>query len=124
MTIRKDLAILEKRGLLKRTHGGALKTKKLFSGLALNEKEKINLAEKKRIVKKAAEFISEGDTILLDSGSTTSLLAKETKNFRGITVITNAINIASVLLQSDIEVILTGGFATERIFHISGSISR
>lgn len=109
VTIRKDLAILEKGGLLKRTHGGALKTKKLYHGLALNEKEKINIEEKKRIVKKAVELISDGDTIILDSGSTTSLLAKEIKNLHGITVITNAINIASELLQSDIEVILIGG---------------
>jgi DeoR/GlpR family transcriptional regulator of sugar metabolism len=109
VTIRKDLAILEQRGFLKRTHGGAMKTKKLFPGLALNEKEKINLEEKMRIAKKAAKFISEGDTIILDSGSTTSLIAKEIKHLSGVTVITNAINIANVLLDSDIEVILIGG---------------
>jgi DeoR/GlpR family transcriptional regulator of sugar metabolism len=109
VTIRKDLAILEQRGLLIRTHGGAIKTKKLFPGLSLTEKEKINLEEKLRIVKKAAKLISKGDTIILDSGSTTSLLAKEIKHMQGITVITNAINIANELLQSDIEVILIGG---------------
>jgi len=109
VTIRKDLIILEQRGLLKRTHGGAIKVGKLYPGLALTEKEKINLDEKMRIVKKAAKLISEGDTILLDSGSTTSLLAKEIKNMRRLTVITNAINIANDLLHSDIEVILIGG---------------
>jgi DeoR/GlpR family transcriptional regulator of sugar metabolism len=109
VTIRKDLAILEKRGLLKRTHGGAIKPKKLFPGLALTEKEKINQEEKMRIAKKAAKFISEGDTIILDSGSTTSLIAKEIKHLKGITVITNAINIANILLDSEIEVILIGG---------------
>lgn len=109
VTIRKDLTLLEQRGLLKRTHGGAIKTKKLFPGLALNEKEKLNLEEKMRIAKKAAKLISEGDTIILDSGSTTSFIAKEIKHMKGITVITNAINIASLLLDSDIEVILIGG---------------
>ena len=109
VTIRKDLIILEERGLLKRTHGGAMKTKKLFPGLALNEKEKINLEEKMRIVKKAAKMISQGDTIILDSGSTTSLLAKEIKHLQKITVITNATNIANELLNTDIEVILVGG---------------
>ena len=109
VTIRKDLMILEQRGLLKRTHGGAIKTRKLFPGKALNEKEKINLDEKMRIVKKAAKMVSEGDTIILDSGSTTSLLAKEIKHLQRITVITNATNIANELLNTDIEVILIGG---------------
>ena len=109
VTIRKDLAILEQRGLLKRTHGGAIRSKKLYPGLALNEKEKINLEEKRRIAKKAATLISKGDTIILDSGSTTSLLAKEIKHMQGITVVTNAMNIANELIESDIEVILIGG---------------
>jgi DeoR family transcriptional regulator of aga operon len=109
VTIRKDIAILEQRGLLKRTHGGAIKPKRLFHGLALNEKEKLNLEEKIRIAKKAAKLIFEGDTIILDSGSTTSFIAKEIKHMKGITVITNAINIVSILLNSDIDVILIGG---------------
>lgn len=109
VTIRKDLIILEKRGLLKRTHGGAIKENKLYPGLALSEKEKINLQEKIKIVKVAAKLIFEGDTIILDSGSTTSLLAKEIKHFKRLTVITNAINIANILTDSDINVILIGG---------------
>lgn len=109
VTIRKDLAILEQRGLLKRTHGGAIRTRHLYPGLALTEKEKINTEEKIRIAKKAAMLISDGDTIILDSGSTTSLIAKEIKNRKNITVITNAINIANILINSEIEVILIGG---------------
>jgi DeoR/GlpR family transcriptional regulator of sugar metabolism len=123
VTIRKDLAILEQRGLLKRTHGGAIRTKKLYPGLALNEKEKINLDEKIRIAKKAATLISKGDTIILDSGSTTSLLAKEIKNLQGITVITNAINIANELLQSDIEVILIGGLLLKQTLTMFGPLA-
>jgi DeoR family transcriptional regulator of aga operon len=109
VTIRKDLAILEQRGLLKRTHGGAIKTRKLYPGLALTEKEKINLEEKTRIARKAAQLVSEGDTVILDSGSTTSLLAKEIKHFNKLTVITNAINIANEFIGSNVEVILIGG---------------
>lgn len=109
VTIRKDLAILEKTGALTRTHGGAIKKNELFRGLALTEKEKIFLDEKLRIVKQAAKLIKEGDTIILDSGSTTNLLAKELINKKNITVITNALNIAVELINSKIEVILTGG---------------
>jgi len=109
VTIRKDLTILENRGHLKRTHGGAIKTKKFYHGLALKEKEKINLEEKMRIVKTAATLITDGDTIILDSGSTTSLLAREIKNRKNLTVITNALNIASDLLDTDVEVIMLGG---------------
>lgn len=109
VTIRSDLSILEKEGLLKRTHGGAIKNKSLYPGLALPEKEKLHLDEKMKIAKEAAKLILKGDTIILDSGSTTTLLAKEIKNYTDITVITNAINIAFELSQSKFEVILTGG---------------
>lgn len=108
-TIRKDLNLLESEGLLRRTHGGAVKGKSLFRGLALKEKEKIKIAEKKRLVKEAANLISEGDTIILDSGSTTTLLAKEIKEVKGLTVITNAINIAYEMLDSEATVIVIGG---------------
>ncbi len=109
VTIRKDLTILENRGFLRRTHGGAIKTKKFYHGLALSEKEKINLEEKMRIVKKAAELVADGDTIILDSGSTTCLLAREIKDRKNLTVITNALNIASELVDTDIRIILIGG---------------
>ena len=62
-----------------------------------------------RIVRKAVAFISEGDTIILDAGSTTSLLAKEIKHFKRLVVITNAINIATELSNTSIEVIMVGG---------------
>lgn len=123
VTIRKDLAILEKRGLLKRTHGGAIMAKKLFPGLSLNEKDKINLEDKLRIAKKAAKLILKGDTIILDSGSTTSLLAKEIKHMQGITVVTNAINIANELLDSDIEVILIGGSLLKQSSTLTGPLA-
>jgi len=109
VTIRKDLDILESEGALKRTHGGAILYKPLFHGLALNEKEKLNSEEKERIANEAIKLISEGDVIILDSGSTTTQLARKMKNLKGITVITNAVNIALELANSEFEIILTGG---------------
>lgn len=122
-TIRKDLAILEKKGLLKRTHGGAVKIKNLYSGLALSEKEKIKIDEKRKLVKEAVKLISEGDTIILDSGSTTSLLAKEIKSIKGLTVITNALNVASDLIQSDVEVIMIGGTLVKETLTLVGPLA-
>ncbi len=109
VTIRKDLDILESQGLLKRTHGGAILHKPLFHGLNLNEKEKLNADEKQRIADEAVKLISDGDVVILDSGSTTTQLARNMKNLKGITVITNAVNIALELSASDCEIILTGG---------------
>lgn len=109
VTIRKDLDLLEQQGVLKRTHGGAILRKPLFRGLALNEKEKLNSDEKERIAEEAAKMINEGDVIILDSGSTTTFLARKMKGMKGVTVITNAVNIALELADSDLEVILTGG---------------
>ena len=109
VTIRKDLDLLEQQGFLKRTHGGAILHKPLFRGLALNEKEKLNSDEKERIAEEAAKMINEGDVIILDSGSTTTFLARKMKGMKGVTVITNAVNIALELADSDLEVVLTGG---------------
>ena len=109
VTIRKDLDQLESEGHLRRVHGGAIINKSLYPGLALPEKQKLNLEQKERIARKAVKLINEGDVLLLDSGSTTHQLAKLLKDVKGITVITNGINIAAELMNSENEVIITGG---------------
>lgn len=109
VTIRKDLDLLENQGVLKRTHGGAILHKPLFRGLALNEKEKLNSEEKERIANEAVKLINEGDVVILDSGSTTTYLARKMKNLKGVTVITNAVNIALEFADTELEVVLTGG---------------
>ncbi len=109
VTIRKDLDLMEKRGLLRRTHGGAIQSKPLFQGLPLSEKEKLHAEEKERIASEAVKLMHKGNVVILDSGSTTTQLARKLKNLKGIKVITNAVNIALELAGSDLEVILTGG---------------
>ena len=124
VTIRKDLELLEKRGLLNRVHGGAiLTTGSLLTDLAITEKENINPHEKERIARKAKEFIESGDVIILDSGSTTTQIARQIKSEKGITVITNAVNIASELAQSAVSLILTGGNLREKSFSLVGPIA-
>jgi len=84
VTIRKDLELLESQGVLKRTHGGAILHRPLFRGLPLNEKERLNQEEKERIATEAVKMIEEGDVVILDSGSTTTYLARKMRNLRGV----------------------------------------
>lgn len=109
-TIRQDLEKLEEDGLVIREHGGAyLKNVDLnVSTVSLANQE--NMDKKEVIAQKCLEFIEQGDTIILDSGSTTSEIARKLKGFKGLTVITNALNIALILGgEPGIEVIVTGG---------------
>lgn len=123
VTIRKDLEILEKRGILTKVHGGAILNQSSIIDLALTEKERIYPREKDRIAQKAQEMINYGDVIILDSGSTTTQIARHIKFKKGIKVITNAINIASELAASEIDLILTGGILREKSFSLVGPIA-
>ena len=97
VTIRQDLEALEKLGYIQREHGGAFlkdvgsfaKTGKVFN--------QTHIEEKREIAQKAASFISEGECIILDSGSTTTEIAKLLTQYKELTVITNALNIALIL---------------------------
>jgi len=110
VTIRQDLEKLEKDGLVIREHGGAyLKdVPKQVKGFSLAHQE--NMDKKELVARKCLEFIESGDTIILDSGSTTTEIAKMLKGMKNLTIITNALNIALMLgAEPGIEVIVTGG---------------
>ena len=109
-TIRDDLNLLEKEGLLQRTHGGAISCRK--AGFELTDSQKIgaNLPQKQRIARHAASLIENGDTVALDTGTTTLRLAEQVIDKTDRTVITTDIRIASVLEKlPGISVILVGG---------------
>lgn len=110
VTVRQDLEKLEKKGLIVREHGGAyLKNMEdQVRNFALVNQE--NLGLKETIALRCLEFIEIGDTIILDSGSTTTEIAKKLVGYKNLTVITNALNIALLLgTEPGIEVIMTGG---------------
>lgn len=110
VTIRQDLEKLEKDGYVEREHGGAyLKNVGIqVKNIALQKQE--NLEEKAAIARKAVEFINDGDTIILDSGSTTTEIAKLIGGFKNLTVITNSLNIALILgADPEINLVVTGG---------------
>ena len=110
VTIRQDLEKLEKDGFVKREHGGAFLKNFEDSVKSFTLLNQDNIEQKQIIGKKAAELIESGETIILDSGSTTTEIAKNLIGRKDIKVITNALNIALMLgAEPGIEVIVTGG---------------
>ena len=110
VTIRQDLEKLEKDELIVREHGGAFlkNVEDQVKNFSLTHRE--NMEKKNAIAEKCLDFIDSGDTIILDSGSTTTEIAKKLRGMKNLTIITNALNIAVMLgAESGIEVIVTGG---------------
>lgn len=108
-TVRRDLQELEAQGMLKRTHGGAMIDSPSHVELSFQEKEITALEEKKQIAKLAASFVEDGDTIILDAGTTVLQMIPHILH-KKVTVITNSLMAAAALSQSDsIELIVTGG---------------
>jgi DeoR family transcriptional regulator of aga operon len=124
ITIRKDLEHLQSKGLLQRTHGGALRAQSsaLFDP-SLKEKLQQHSEEKQRIAVAAAGMVEEGQCVILDSGTTTSAIAHELKKFADLTVITNAVNIATDLTSSNLDVILIGGSLRKNSFSLVGPLA-
>jgi DeoR family transcriptional regulator of aga operon len=124
VTIRKDLEILHSHGLVHRTHGGALPSREgALEDPTLREKEKLHRKEKMHIAQAAARMVSEGQVVILDSGTTATAVARELRKFRNLTIITNAVNIAAELASDSVEVILTGGTLRKNSFSLVGPIA-
>ena len=124
VTIRKDLEILHVRGLVHRTHGGALPTRQgALEDPTLREKEKLYRKEKLSIAIAAARLVAEGQVVILDSGTTTTEIARALRNFKNLTIVTNAVNIAAELANSSLEIILTGGTVRKNSFSLVGPIA-
>ncbi|RXZ82702.1 DeoR/GlpR transcriptional regulator [Paenibacillaceae bacterium] len=124
-TARRDLNLLALSGGIIRTIGGAY-----YEGAgstyesSFNEKKHLLLPEKKSIAQLAASLVREGDVIGLTGGTTTYLIARELKAFRNITVVTNAVNIAMELAESeDIQTVLTGGVMRSKSYELCGPLA-
>jgi DeoR/GlpR family transcriptional regulator of sugar metabolism len=109
VTIRKDLALMEGRGLLLRTHGGAVLAEDSRTVIGFNEKSRQSLREKELIARKAAELVRPGQNIILDSGTTCLALAQVLKGME-IQVITNSLTAASALAGGEgLSMVILGG---------------
>lgn len=123
VTIRNDLEALERKNILIRARGGAIKVESnsYNEDFPLSDRQKKNLPEKREIGKKAAELIANNNTIILDSGSTVHQLAKNLKKFEELTVITNALNIATLLAEhNNINVVVPGGVLKKNTLSLIG----
>lgn len=126
-TARRDLDVLaEKAGGVIRTLGGAQYEAFLSPReTSFQEKQAMSWLEKEAIAHKAASLIEEGDIIGLSGGTTTYLIAKAIKRLRHITVVTNAVNVAMELAESEeIQVVVTGGVMRGKSFELCGPLAQ
>ena len=126
VTIRNDLAHLEKQNMLIRARGGAIKVKffRMEIDPSISDKQKEFLKEKQKIAKAALKLIENGDTIVLDSGTTTTEIAKSLEQFSNLTIITNALNIASILSEyKDFNIYMPGGVMRKKSLSLVGALA-
>ncbi len=109
-TVRRDLEKLEKQECLRRTHGGAVPIEGSTYEASLEKRKLINVEAKQKMAIEASKFVASGDTIFLDASTTTFFMARELKNIKNITVITNSLRIVNELSGCEnIKVIAVGG---------------
>ena len=108
-SVRRDLSALEGRRVIRRTHGGAELVTNVSGAIGFSQRAHHNVGAKKAIAKKAAALIKDGDIIFLDQSSSAFYLANEIFHNGTLTVVTNNIEIISLLSGSVIKTISSGG---------------
>jgi DeoR family transcriptional regulator, aga operon transcriptional repressor len=124
VTIRADLSALESVGALTRTHGGALLPDEIDQPLGVKQLQQHS--EKVRIAQAATALIRDGETIILDSGTTTAEIARALRKaeLRSINVITNALNVAALLMDVEsVRLIVPGGVLRRESNSLSGPMA-
>ncbi len=124
-TVRRDLDDLDRQGLIKRTHGGAIKLDRSTSFEHVYS-EKLNLMPdvKHRLAKRAAAMVQNGDTVLIDAGTTTYYIAQALVKHEELTLITNDLYIAhNVQIHPSSTLIVTGGTRRQGRQELVGSLT-
>jgi DeoR family transcriptional regulator of aga operon len=120
-TVRRDLDQLERGGFLVRTRGGAISDS---SGeLPIRSKAASMAVEKQQIAAAAAAMVEDGQAVGLTGGTTTQQVARALSARRGLTVVTNAINVAIELVDADIRTVVVGGELRGRSWELVGPLS-
>jgi len=120
-TIRRDLTELEKTGLVKRTHGGAILVEQVGDEYDFSRKQSKNIHEKSSIAKYAASLVEDGEIIALNSSTLTYLMAAEL-NAKNLSIITNSIGVVNQLSDKiDYNIIVLGGIYLHSAKTIEGT---
>lgn len=110
VTIRNDLTELELSGMLERIHGGAISTSKAYYNMSLNDRMRTNAEQKRKIAAEVAAMITDGDTVMFNSGTTTLMAALDLKNIKNLTLVTNSLSISQETGHyKNLNIILLGG---------------
>lgn len=126
MTVRRDLMGLEKRGLLKRNHGGAtLLTAQVLDDLySWSTRIKHHVEAKVAIANAAVQLIKEGDRIILHSGTTIAFMARLLRNYGNLTIVTNNVLVSEELIGcTQLDVLLTGGILNHDLKQLNGPLT-
>ncbi|AST57722.1 DeoR family transcriptional regulator [Thermoanaerobacterium thermosaccharolyticum] len=119
-TIRRDLAYLSEKGLVKKSHGGALSNNYELNTVSLESRIGKNMDLKMQLCKKALEYIPPNGVIYLDTGSTIHCLAELLSQMSGYTIVTASLNVANTLVKSNNRILLTGGQLNPTTMAIDG----
>lgn len=124
-TVRRDLDDLDQQGALKRTHGGAIKVDRSTAYESMySEKIGQMLEEKHRIAEKSAQMVHPGDTVLIDSGTTTFFIAQALSHHENLTIITNDLYIAyQTPIHPSSTLIVTGGTRRQGRQELVGTVT-
>ncbi|MFD0695983.1 DeoR/GlpR family DNA-binding transcription regulator [Paenibacillus sp. GCM10027628] len=126
-TARRDLDVLEKSGQIIRTIGGAIyegSRMQTPSEIPFADKRFFQRQEKERIAEVAATLVEEGDVVCLTGGTTTFFIARALKRHRNITIVTNAVNIASELADAEgVQVVVIGGIMRPKSYELTGPLA-
>jgi DeoR family fructose operon transcriptional repressor len=124
-TVRRDLTALERRGVLRRVHGGAIPVERLGIEPGVADRETHASGQKDRIARAALDELPEGGSIILDAGTTTVRLAELLPTDRELTVVTHSIPVASVLIsRPNVTLQLLGGTVRGRTLAAVGEWTR
>jgi len=122
-TVRRDLEALEKRGALRRVHGGAVAVESNLDEPLFDDKTQIAAAEKLRIARAAAALVKPGSSIFLDGGSTILAMVPLLRDLTDLTVVTNSLRVAAELAGGGPTLIVVGGELRRRSQTLVGSLS-
>lgn len=123
MTIRRDLAELERRGLAVRSRGGAVLKTATLVDYNVHIRQGKNVAQKRAIAREAVKHVHTGDTLALDASTTVIELARQIVNLAELTVVTNNFLVANVLLSSAVTMYFVGGRLRREAFSATGAMA-